>query len=725
MYVCLLAVILSGCRRGDITIADFEGGTYEGWAVEGEAFGAAPSHGAEGVQNEVTGFDGRYLANSFAGGGDDPTGTLTSDEFSIRRRHINFLLGGGTGCRAELLVDGVPVRTARPHTDGEALVMRSWDVTELEGSRARIRIVDDRRGGWGHILADRFEMSDRSKSDILADYRLDITVGKDLVLIPVEDSAPPVRVDILHDGIAVGPGMDIRLAHGDADYYVPVDVSACKGEGVTLRFDYIPKNSSLPEKIVQADAHDFDYSERFRPNYHFSPRRGWMNDPNGMVYHHGEYHLFFQHNPYGSTWGNMTWGHAVSKDLRRWEYLPDAILPDTLGTIFSGSAVVDKDNTAGFGHGAIVAVYTSEGKRQTQCIAYSLDNGRTFTKYEGNPVLSSDIYSDFRDPKVRWHEASSRWIMSLAAGQVIGFYSSPDLKEWTLESEFGREIGSHGGVWECPDLIPMDYNGKTKWVLLVSINPGGPNGGSATQYFIGDFDGRIFTADDLPYPLWLDYGRDNYAGVTWSDAPGGRNIFIGWMNNWDYANEVPTLNFRSSMTVPRELSLIHNGSHLAVVSNPASELLKMRGRSTPLPDTKVSGGKRINLAVNGSGYEMEMEIFPAGADTFSFSLVNTKEERIDFEFNLREGKLLVDRSKSGDCSFSPSFAGRPIEAPLVRKDIYNVRLVVDTCSTELFVNDGQTVTTNTVYPSEPWSEIEFTSAGGSATFKNILIHTLK
>ncbi|MCD8073104.1 MAG: GH32 C-terminal domain-containing protein [Alistipes sp.] len=717
---------MSGCRRADIVIADFKSGTYEGWKVEGDAFGPAPSRGTVGVQNEVSGYEGSYLANSFAGGGDDSTGCLTSDEFTIRRDFINFLLGGGTGCRIELLVEGTVVRSARPLADCEAMEVRSWDVAGLKGSRARIRIVDDRRGGWGHILADGFEMSDRLKSDIVSGYRLTLQAEKELLLIPVEDSAPPVRVKLIHGGDVIEPGMDIRLARDNADYHVPVDISGYKGEQIALLFDHVHKKSRIAEKILQSGEHDFHYSEKYRPNYHFSPRTGWMNDPNGMVYHDGEYHLFFQHNPYGSTWGNMTWGHAVSKDLRRWEYLPDAIMPDTLGSIFSGSAVVDSRNTAGFGKDAIVAVYTSEGARQTQCLAYSLDNGRTFTKYEGNPVLESETYRDFRDPKVRWHEASGKWIMSLATSQVISFYSSPDLKIWTFESDFGRGIGAHGGVWECPDLLPMQYSGKTKWVLLVSINPGGPNGGSATQYFIGDFDGKNFTADDLPYPLWLDHGRDNYAGVTWSGAPGGRNIFIGWMNNWDYANQVPTLNFRSSMTVPRELSLAHNGSHLCVASNPVAELLKMRGKAIKLEDIALGGEKKVPLPVNGSGYELEMEVIPGGAQEFSLSLANARGEKIEFMFDMRAGKLLIDRCRSGNCDFSPAFAPGVIEAPLVLQGpVHRLRLLVDNCSTELFLGDGQTVATNTVFPSEPYDQIQLAASGESVTFKNILIHTLK
>ena len=257
-----------------------------------------------------------------------------------------------------------------------------------------------------------------------------------------------------------------------------------------------------------------------------------------------------------------------------WKHLPVAISPDGLGTIFSGSAVVDKDNTAGFGKNAIIAFYTSAGEQQAQSIAYSLDNGRTFTKYNHNPVIANPNIQDFRDPKVFWYAPEKKWIMSLATSQTITFYASKNLKQWEKLSEFGENIGAHTGVWECPDLFPLSYKGETKWILFVSINPGGPNGGNATQYFIGNFDGTTFTPDPLPYPLWIDYGRDNYAGVTWSNIPesDGRRIFLGWMNNWDYGNMVPTQNFRSAMTLPRELRLADNGEHLVVASFPIKEI---------------------------------------------------------------------------------------------------------------------------------------------------------
>jgi len=552
-------------------------------------------------------------------------------------------------------------------------------------------------------------------------------IDKKYLLVPIEDKAPESRLHLQLNGQNISEELFIRVAQNKVDYWIPIAVEEYKGEKLTLLFQHMEEGSIGYSQIKQADDFFFDYNEKYRPHYHFSPRYGWTNDPNGMVYHNGEYHLYYQHNPYGSTWGNMHWGHTVSKDLLKWEHLPDAIYPDSLGTIFSGSAVIDKNNTAGFGKDALIAIYTSAGKIQTQSIAYSTDNGRTFTKYEGNPVLSDLKYPDFRDPKVFWHDTSGQWIMSLATTQTITFYGSKDLKEWERLSEFGEGIGNHSGVWECPDLFPLTYNEQTKWVLLVSINPGGPNGGSATQYFIGSFDGKTFTPDNLPYPLWIDYGRDNYAGVTWDNVPDGRRIFIGWMDNWDYANQTPTLNFKSAMTIPRELGLSHNGEHLVLSSNPIRETINLRADSKEMPNIKVDKTYTMDKFIdNGNGaYEIEMTVLPDKASSFSFKLMNRTGEEIKFTFDISNKQLSVDRSKSGLTGFSEKFAPAPITSPLVKKNSYKLRLLVDKASTELFVNEGELVQTNIVYPEEPYNSLEVVSEGSPLNVKDIKIHILK
>ena len=548
------------------------------------------------------------------------------------------------------------------------------------------------------------------------------------LLIPIEDQADENTVQMYVEGNPIGEPMTIRIAQNKIDYWVPIDIESYKGKKVTLTFS-VGKNADKGlDKIKQSSKYSFEYNETYRPLYHFTPQYGWMNDPNGMVYADGTYHLFYQYNPYGARWGNMHWGHAISKDLVNWEYQPTAIAPDKLGAIFSGSAVIDHDNTAGFGKGAMIAIFTSAGDRQTQSIAYSLDGGKTFTKYEDNPVLSDANIIDFRDPKVFWHAPSKQWVMSLATTQTITFYGSKNLKEWTLLSEFGEGLGGHGGVWECPDLFPLTYEGKTKWVLFVSINPGGLNGGSATQYFIGDFDGKTFTPDAMNYPLWLDYGRDNYAGVTWSNVPAadGRRLFIGWMSNWDYANEIPTVNFRSAMTVARTLRLAHNGEHLVVASEPVKELESLRTEPLSLADKTTSDTVTFeNLLPNNQGaYELTFTVIPNDTDSFSFSIENIKGEALTYLFDIANKTLSVDRTKSS-VAFNANFAETLIKAPLTAKKSYTVRLLVDKASTELFVNNGEVVQTNTVFPSEVYNTLRFKTEKGTLNLNDITVYKLK
>ncbi|WP_315156225.1 GH32 C-terminal domain-containing protein [Capnocytophaga leadbetteri] len=548
------------------------------------------------------------------------------------------------------------------------------------------------------------------------------------LLIPIEDQADENTVQMYVEGNPIGEPITIRIAQNKIDYWVPINIESYKGKKVTLTFS-VGKNADKGlDRIKQSSKYSFEYNETYRPLYHFTPQYGWMNDPNGMVYHDGVYHLFFQYNPYGARWGNMHWGHAISKDLVNWQYQPTAIAPNKLGAIFSGSAVIDHDNTAGFGKGAMIAIFTSAGDRQTQSIAYSLDGGKTFTKYEGNPVLTDANIIDFRDPKVFWHAPSKQWVMSLATTQTITFYGSKNLKEWTRLSEFGEGLGGHGGVWECPDLFPLTYEGKTKWVLFVSINPGGTNGGSATQYFIGNFDGKTFTPDAMNYPLWLDYGRDNYAGVTWSNIPAadGRRLFIGWMNNWDYANETPTENFRSAMTVARTLRLAHNGEHLVVASEPVKEVESLRREPLSLADKTTSDTVTFEnfLPNNRGAYELTFTVTPNDTDSFSFSIENTKGEVLTYLFDIAKKTLSVDRTKSS-VAFNANFAETLIKAPLTAKKSYTVRLLVDKTSTELFVNNGEVVQTNTVFPSEVYNTLRFKTEKGTLNLNDITVYKLK
>ena len=730
-YIIAVLALMTACQHqeDDLIIEDFESGTYANWTVEGDAFGATPATGSYTGQQPVIGFEGKRLANSF-NNGDDSRGTLTSKEFTIERNYINFLIGGGTNpdTYIELLVDGKSVLKSHSLFETETLQWLTWDVKAYKNKKATIRIVDNQRGGWGHILIDQIEQGNKQKSVFMTEYTRTFEAKDKYLLIPVEDQAVENSVQFSVDGNPIGEPMTIRIAQNKIDYWVPIDIESYKGKKVTLTFAVAKTTDMGLAEIKQAGEYNFNYSEKYRPLYHFTPQYGWMNDPNGMVYADGTYHLFYQYNPYGARWGNMHWGHAISKDLVNWQYQPTAIAPDKLGAIFSGSAVIDHDNTAGFGKGAMIAIFTSAGERQTQSIAYSLDGGKTFTKYEGNPVLTDANIIDFRDPKVFWHAPSKQWVMSLATTQTITFYGSKNLKEWTRLSEFGEGLGGHGGVWECPDLFPLTYEGKTKWVLFVSINPGGTNGGSATQYFIGNFDGKTFTPDAMNYPLWLDYGRDNYAGVTWSNVPAadGRRLFIGWMSNWDYANEIPTVNFRSAMTVARTLRLAHNGEHLVVASEPVKEVESLRRDPLSLADKTTSDTVTFeNLLPNNQGaYELTFTVTPNDTDSFSFSIENTKGEVLTYLFDIANKTLSVDRSKSS-VAFNANFAETLIKAPLTAKKSYTVRLLVDKASTELFVNNGEVVQTNTVFPSEVYNTLRFKTEKGTLNLNDITVYKLK
>jgi fructan beta-fructosidase len=483
------------------------------------------------------------------------------------------------------------------------------------------------------------------------------------------------------------------------------------------------------------------YQEKYRPQYHFSPEANWMNDPNGLVYLDGEYHLFYQYYPDSTVWGPMHWGHAVSKDLMHWTHLPVALYPDSLGYIFSGSAVVDINNTSGFGTSespAIVAVFTyhnpvlekSRSKVfQNQGIAYSIDKGRTWTKFSGNPVLKNPGIRDFRDPKMFWNETIRKWELIMAVFDRIHIYSSPDIKNWTFESEFGKAIGAHGGVWECPDMFPVKVEGtdKTKWVMLVSINPGGPNGGSATQYFTGDFDGHKFVPDETD-TRWVDWGRDNYAGVTWSNIPenDGRRIFIGWMSNWQYATVVPTDVWRSTNTLPRELALKNEKGHFILTSKPVIESTAFRHKSdtASVKQIRVSGEKEIS---NGKVDLMQSEIFMgfdlshSKSDTLGIILENNRNEKFIIGYSTFKKQFYIDRRAAGNSDFSKAFASVST-APYIAGNILKLHLFVDASSVELFVDDGSLVMTNLVFPSEKFNRIKLFSKGGETVLTKALFY---
>ncbi len=560
------------------------------------------------------------------------------------------------------------------------------------------------------------------------------------ILLPIEEKANETKVCLLDEETGE-VDMDIRLARNKVDYCVPFELPQDKN--VTLRISNIDKECVTWKEIALSDTFNTDNVEPFRPVYHFTPSFGWMNDPNGMVYKDGVYHLFYQYNPYGSMWGNMHWGHTVSRDLVNWEQQPVALERDTMGHIFSGSSVVDKNNTAGFGEGAIVAFYTSASDKngQIQCLAYSTDNGKSFTKYQNNPILTPfDGLRDFRDPKVFWYEPQKKWVMIVSADKEMRFYSSSDLKDWTYMSCFGEGYGIQPNQFECPDFfeLPVDGNpDKKKWVMIVNVNPGCMFGGSATEYFVGDFDGTKFTCDTpKEYTKWMDWGKDHYATVTFSNT-GDRVIAMPWMSNWQYANIVPTKQFRSAQGLPRELSLYSEDGHIYMASTPVEELSTLRnGTSNKLEPFKVEGKHDAGelIADNRGSYELHVSINPLNAKKAGFTLKNSIGENVKIYLDLADKKLVMDRVNSGLVDFGEKSAPHAKENHDNRKTNainyvndfalatwgklptdkkYDFRIFVDKCSVEIFLNGGKVAMTNLVFPTEPYTQWEFFGEGGT------------
>jgi levanase/fructan beta-fructosidase len=492
----------------------------------------------------------------------------------------------------------------------------------------------------------------------------------------------------------------------------------------------------------------------YRPNFHFTPKVGWMNDPNGMFHYNGYYHLYYQHYPDGNKWGPMHWGHAISTDMVSWKEQPIALYPDDKGYIFSGSAVVDLENTSGFGTGGqvpIIAIFTYHNMDiekakgidvESQAIAYSLDEGLTWTKYSGNPVIQNPGIRDFRDPKVSWNEEHEKWVMVLAAQDKVMFYASKDLKNWELLSDFGgdfnKEIGTHGGVWECPDLFPIPVEGtdETKWVLYVSINPGGPNGGSATQYFIGDFDGTKFVMDEdfetvlnKDHNFWIDFGKDNYAGVTFSNITSkkGGKFYMGWMSNWEYANEVPTETWRSAMTVAREVKLIKDSKSYRLAFDPVGEMDTYKGVKYKKENIAVEGElELIDLEkVNLSKAVINFNIADIKKDGFTFKLTNKQGDELSFGYDATDNKYFIDRSKSGKVGFSDTFSSKQSIAPRISSsEKLSGTILLDKTSIELFFDDGATVMTEIFFPNAPFETLRIETTGQNFVIADIEVNQL-
>lgn len=584
------------------------------------------------------------------------------------------------------------------------------------------------------------------------------------LLLPIQEEKDEAQV-LLDTGSKDDTWMDVRLAQNGSDYYVPFALG--KGKTATVKILGLKKDALALNLLKLSDTFDTTNTDYYRPSYHFTPLYGWMNDPNGMVYKNGEYHLYFQYNPYGSKWGNMHWGHAVSKDLVHWEHLDPAIARDPVGHIFSGSSVIDKKNTAGFGKNAIIAIYTNNSVNhdEVQCLAYSNDNGRTFTKYEGNPVLTPfDGLKDFRDPKVFWYEKGKCWYMIVSADKEMRLYKSKNLKKWNYVSAFGKGIGQQPCQYECPDFFQLPVNGdkkKMKWVMTMNINPGCWFGGSATEYFVGDFDGKKFTCPDANEVKWLDWGKDHYATVTFSNT-GDRVLGITWMSNWQYANLTPFKQNRGANGLPRELKLYEKNGKYYISEDVAPEVYALRKDTKNVADASVSDEKMLaGVAANMEGaFEIETDVTPDANGIAGIEISNNKRERTLIYFDMKQGKVVMDRTESGLTDFGKQSVPHDIElawdkqlaaegkqparitnsinykndfalatwAPLSLcedgKKTYHVDIFVDKSSVELFVDGGRIAMTNLVFPVAPYENVKLYTQGGKAEFKNLKVHKL-
>jgi fructan beta-fructosidase len=694
----------SAIAADDILIADFEGDTYAaGWTTEGNAFGKSPAKGTLPGQMEVRGYLGKGLVNSFLGG-DDAQGKLTSPHFKIERPYISFLVGGGghEGLAVNLLVEGKTVQTARGSNvvpgGSEQLDWHDWDVTEWQGKEAVIEIVDSIGGGWGHINVDHIIQT--SKKRAFASRTVTLVPQKEFLHLPITKSAPMTWIRVEVDGVWQQE-FDCHLTiAGKPDFFANLQVGQWKGKKVELIVEKAPEDSEGLTQITQSDKmaqENTVYREKYRPQFHFSARTGWINDPNGLVYYKGLWHLFFQHNPYSTDWGNMTWGHATSPDLLHWTEHPAAIQPDKLGTIFSGSGVVDENNTSGFQKGndkPLVFFHTYDGPsarfghKATQGLTYSTDGGKTFVKYDKNPIIPHIIGGN-RDPKVIWHEDSKQWILALYMDREdYALFGSQKMKEWQQLSEI-----KNLGCSECPDFFPLAVDGKeknVKWVFW------GGNG----KYLIGSFDGKEFKRESEP--LTNKYGGNDYAAMTYSDAPNNRRIQFSWMNcDQSIFRGMP---FCHQFTVPRELTLRTTPQgNVRLYMEPAAELKTLRGKMREVSNVSVKSGGEVVIPNQHELFDMETVVSIGDARNVKFNIVGQR-----VEYNAVEKWIALDG----------------IRAPLTLKDgKLKLRIVVDRTSIELFAQDGEVQMANTFRPQSDvvFGGIAVESMGGDVVVESAKI----
>jgi fructan beta-fructosidase len=702
LAVCLL---LAGPKGGaapaaDLVMADFEGTNYGNWILEGQAFGSGPASGTLPGQMAVDGYLGKGLANSFHGG-DDSMGTLTSPPFKVERKFIRFLIGGGgwEGLTCiNLLINGRVVRTATgPNTQpggSEHLEPCQWDVSGLLGSNAVIQIVDRATGGWGHINVDQIVQTDRDLPGVLVqDASLAFTATNHFLNLPVKNGAPSRHLKLVANG-TVERDFTMELADGTPDWWAFIDLTPFQGQPMVLNVDRLRNDSLALKTVCQSDnimGSESLYREKLRPQFHFSSQRGWNNDPNGLVYYQGEYHLFYQHNPYGWNWGNMTWGHAVSPDLVHWQELGNALYPDEHGAMFSGSAVVDWNNTAGFQTGdekTLVCIFCAAGKPFTQGIAYSNDRGRTWTKYKNNPVLQH-IAGENRDPKVIWYAPENKWVMALYLdGNNYALFSSTNLKQWEKLSDVVLP-----GDSECPEFFKISVDGNeqnTRWVFY----------GGSGRYLIGKFDGKTFTPESEPQDL--QHGNCWYASQTFNDipAPDGRRILIPWgrMNT-------PGMPFNQMMGIPVELTLRTTDEGLRLTANPAREIASLRMPAHSLKPQTLHPGDNPLAGLNGELIDLNTEIAPGDATKIIFIL-----RGVPVTYDVLKQELSCQDRKA---QLKPE-GGR-----------IRLRLMVDRTSIDIFGNDGRLYMPMGVMVPAGNTSLQVSAQGGSAQINSLEVFELR
>ena len=704
LAICLLPVSRTtgdDSARPDTLFADFEGTDYGSWQASGAAFGSGPAKGTLHGQMPVNGFLGQGLVNSFLGG-DGPTCRLTSPEFRIERKFIRFLIGGGGYERKtcmNLLVDGKVVRDATgPNTQAggsEQLEAAAWDATDLAGKTARIEIVDEASGGWGHINIDQIVFTDQRPVGLLKRAARELVAEKRFLLFPVRTGAAKRNVKLSVDGRAERQ-FEIELAAGDAEWWAPLDVGAWKGKRLLVEVDKLPEDSQALAALKQSDdaaPPSEVYREALRPQLHFSPRRGWLNDPNGLVFHQGQYHVFFQHNPYGWNWSNMHWGHAAGRDLIHWHEIGEALYPDLFGPMFSGSAVVDWNNTSGFGRDGkppLVLFYTAAGNPTVQCLAYSNDGGQTFTKYAHNPVVEQFTPGN-RDPKIIWHEPTRRWVMVLYVESpdkehLIYFLTSGDLKQWTVASETE-------GFFECPDLFELPLDGDTnrrKWVLTAA----------SSEYQVGTFDGERFTPETPKLPGHR--GRGFYAAQTFSDLPAsdGRRIQIGWLQA-----PSPGMPFNQCLSVPLTLELVTTPDGPRLTWMPVKELERLRNSTQVIQEATLEPGHSKKV--------------PLPSELLDLAAVIELGKRGEVVLDVRGVSVGYDAAKQ-----ELAVNGHRTPAPLVDGKL-DLRILVDRTVLEVFANGGLVYVPMPAIVAADSRSVSVSASNGDVRLKKLELHALR